>query len=243
MMRCKALYGTGAPAPKNEETTMSMVTLAKRIVEEGPQAYPSVSKAMLYGETAKRAQSSRRADETLEMAFARIATTDTDGRTLFAAHKIARGEDYQRTPSADCGLLVPSPEERPLPPPNAAHDRLMRKAEALVDKVAKGGAGKRITLEAAYEKVLSDPANRALAQAAMRPASMQGAPTADEDEDDDDGKSTASYEDDGGNTAHTAGHGLLFAARRAVSASLRSAAMRQCPRSPPQRGHRRAGAS
>ena len=50
--------------------------------------------------------------------------------------------------------------------------------------------------------MLIDPANRALAQAAMRPASMQGAPPADEDEDEEDGNSPANYDDDGGNTAH-----------------------------------------
>ena len=179
---------------------MSILTLAKRIVEERPQAYPSVSKAMLYTEMTKRAHASRRTDETNESAFARFATTDADGRALFSAYKVAGGEDYQPAPPADRSLLGTRPEERPLPPPNAAHDQLTRKAEELVDKVAKSGAGKRITLEAAYEKVLSDPANRALAQTALRPASMQGAPTADEDEDD--GDSPASYEDDGGNTAH-----------------------------------------
>jgi hypothetical protein len=152
--RCKALAGTAAPTPNNEETT-SILNRAKRIVEEGPQPCPSVSKAMLYREMAKRADSTRRADETVEMAFARIATTDTDCRTLFAAHKIAPGEDYQPAPSTDRGVLGPRPEERPLPPPNAAHDQLVRRAEALVAKVAKSGTGERITLEMAYEKVLT----------------------------------------------------------------------------------------
>jgi hypothetical protein len=188
--------------PNNEERTMNMLTVAKRIIEDGPQAYPSATKAALYTEMAKRAEAARGGDETAEGAFARFATTTDDGRALFSAYKVADGADYQPAPSADRGLLGPRPEERPIPPPNAAHDTLMRKAQALVAKVAKSGAGKRITLEAAYEKVLSDPANRALAQAAMRPASMQGAPTADEDEDEDDGNSPASYEDDGGNTAH-----------------------------------------
>src|SRR5262249_35015850 len=35
----------------------------------------------------------------------------------------------------------PRPEERPLPPPNPAHDQLMRKAQALVEKVAKSARG------------------------------------------------------------------------------------------------------
>jgi hypothetical protein len=181
-----------------------MLTVAKRIVEEGPQAYPSVSKAILYTEMAKRADATRRADETKESAFARFATADADGRALFAAYKIAGGEDYQPAPSADVDLLGPRPEERPLPPPNAAHDQLMRKAESLVAKVAKSGAGQPITLELAYERVLRDPANSALAKAALRPTSMKGAPPVDEDDDEDDTKSPASYEDDGGNTAQNA---------------------------------------
>jgi len=202
--KCKALAGTTAATPKNEETTMSIVTLAKRIVEEGPQAHPSVSKAMLYTEITKRADATRRADETNESAFARFATTDADGRTLMAAYKVAGGDDYRPEPSADRSVLGTRPEERPIPPPNAAHDQLMRKAEALVAKVAKSGTGERITLEMAYEKVLSDPNNRALAQAALRPASTKGVPPVDEDEDGDDSKSPGSYQDDGGNTAHNA---------------------------------------
>jgi hypothetical protein len=181
---------------------MCIVKLAKRIVEEGPQACPSITKAMIYAEIAKRAEATRRAAETPEMAFTRIATDTDEGRALFAAYKLARGEDYRPTSSTGGVSASPRSDARPLPPPNAAHDQLMRKAEALVDKVAKSGAGKRITLEAAYEKVLSDPANRALAQAALRPASINGAPPVDEDEDEDDGNSSASYEDDGGNTAH-----------------------------------------
>jgi len=200
--KCKALYGTAAPVENNTETSMSILTLAKRIAEEGPQAYPSVSKAVLYAEMVKRAEATRRAAETPETAFTRIATDTDDGRALFAAYKLALGEDYRPTSSTGVVSASPRSDARPLPPPNAAHDQLMRKAEALVDKVAKSGAGEGITLEMAYEKVLSDPANRALAQAAMRPASMQGAPSADEDEDD--GNSSANYEDDGGNTAHNA---------------------------------------
>jgi hypothetical protein len=206
--KCKALAGVVTPAPNNEETTMCIVTLAKRIVEEGPQACPSVSKAMLYTEMTKRAIATRRADETSEGAFARFATTTDDGRAMFAAYKVAGGEDYQPTPSADRGLLGPRPDERPLPPPNAAHDQLMLKAEALVAKVAKSGTGEPLTIEQAFEKVFADPANRALAQAALRPASMKCAPTADEDEDEDDGDSPASYEDDGGNTAHNASNAV-----------------------------------
>jgi hypothetical protein len=200
--KCKALAGVATPTSNNEETAMSILTLAKRIAEEGPQAYRSVSKAVLYAEMVKRAEATRRAAETPETAFTRIATDTDDGRALFAAYKLALGEDYRPTSSTGVVSASPRSDARPIPPPNAAHDTLMRKAQALVAKVAKSGAGKRITLEAAYEKVLSDPANRALAQAAMRPASMQGAPTADEDEDEDDADSPASYEDDGGNTAH-----------------------------------------
>jgi hypothetical protein len=198
--RCKALYGAAAPAPKNEETTMSIVTLAKRIVEEGAQAHPSVSKAMLYTEMTKRADATRRADETSEGAFARFATTDADGRALFAAYKLARGEDYRPTSSMGVVSASPRPEERPIPPPNAAHDALMRKAEALVAKVAKSGIDRPLTVEQAFEKVFSDPDNRALARSAVRPASMSGAASADQDQDEDD--TQASYEDDGGNTAH-----------------------------------------
>jgi hypothetical protein len=59
-----------------------------------------VSRALLYGEIAKRAEATRRADETPEGAFARSVTTDDDGRALFAAYKIAGGEDYRPAPSA-----------------------------------------------------------------------------------------------------------------------------------------------
>jgi hypothetical protein len=86
----------------------------------------------------------------------------------------------------------------------------MRKAEELVANVAKSGNVKRLTVEQAFEKVLTDPANRALARAALRPASMKRAPSADDDGEED--ESQASYEDDGGNTAHnptTAVIGLL----------------------------------
>ena len=62
--------------------------------------------------------------------------------------------------SSDRGLLAHAPwSARCPPPPNAAHDGLMQKAEALVEKVAKSGSGKPMTLETAYEKVLMDPAN------------------------------------------------------------------------------------
>src|SRR5215471_9570545 len=98
--------------PNNEETTMSILTLAKRIVEQGPQAYPSITKAMLYTEIVKRADATRRADETPEMVFTRIVTDTDDGKALFAAYKLAGGEDY-RPPES----LGPRPEECPLPPP------------------------------------------------------------------------------------------------------------------------------
>jgi hypothetical protein len=202
--KCKALTGTVTPVRRYEETDMDMLTVAKRIVEEGPQDYASVSKAMLYREMAKRADATRRSDETKESAFARFATTDADGRALFAAYKVAGGEDYEPAPSADPALLGPRPEERPVPPPNAAHDQLMRKAEALVAEVEKSGVGETLTIERAFEKVLTDPANRTLAQAALRPAFMKGAPPIDEDDDEDDGESQASYEDDGGNAAQNA---------------------------------------
>jgi hypothetical protein len=167
--KCKALAGTTrTPNANGEETTMGIVTLAKRIIEKGPQAYPSVSKAMLYSEIAKRAEATRRADETPEGAFVRVATTDDDGRALFAAYKIAGGEDYRPGPPANAGLVP----KRAVPPPNAAHEQLMRKAEELAANVAKSGNGKPITLEQAYEKVLTDPANRALARAALRPVSI-----------------------------------------------------------------------
>jgi hypothetical protein len=166
-MKCKALAGTPAPIQYNEQTEMSMVTVAKRIVEEGPQAYPSMSKTMIYTEMMKRAEDIRRPDETSEGAFARFATTDADGRALFGAYKVASAEDYHAALSADDGR----PPKRPLPPPNAAHDALMLKAQALVEQVAKSGAGKSLTIEQAFEKVFSDKANRALALAALRPAS------------------------------------------------------------------------
>jgi hypothetical protein len=78
--------------------------------------------------------------------------------------------------ASDRGLLGPRPMERPLPPPNAAHDALMQKAEALVARVAKSGSGKPMTLETAYEKVLMDPANIELAKAALYPAAMKKVP-------------------------------------------------------------------
>src|SRR6202023_3163677 len=81
--------------------------------------------------------------------------------------------------ASDAGLLGPRPEERPLPPRNAAHDQLMRKAEALVAKLAKSGTGEPLTIEQAFEKVFADPVNRTLAQAALRPASRKGAPSAE----------------------------------------------------------------
>ena len=102
---------------------MSIVTVAKRIVEEGPQAYPSVSKAMLYRAMAKRADATRRADETKESAFARFATTDADGRALFDAYKVAGGEDYQPAPSADRGVVSPRPQERRQLPRDCRRDQ------------------------------------------------------------------------------------------------------------------------
>jgi hypothetical protein len=179
---------------KNEETTMSILTLAKRIVEQGPQAYPSITKAMLYTEIAKLADATRRADETPEMAFTRIVTDTDDGGALFAAYKLAGGEEYKPPPSTNGN----GPYERPLPPPNAAHEELMRKAKELVGNVAKNRSAKPLTVEQAFEKLLADPTNRALAKAALGPALMNGVPDEDDDEDD----SQASYEDDGGNTAH-----------------------------------------
>jgi hypothetical protein len=111
--------------------------------------------------------------------------------------------------ASDRGLLGPRPEGRPLPPRNAAHDALMRKAEGLVAQVTKGGTGKPLTIEQAFEKVFADPTNRALAQAALRPASMKGAPSADEDEDEDDSSLPSSHEDDGGNTAQNARNAVI----------------------------------
>jgi hypothetical protein len=125
--------------------------------------------------------------------------------------KDLRPMDFDQTlqkNASDRGLLGQRTEERPLPPRNAAHDALMLKAQALVEKVAKS-IGKPLTIEQAFEKVFADPANRALAQAALRPASMKGAPSADDDDDEDDGKSPASYEDDGGNTAHLASSAII----------------------------------
>ena len=60
----------------------------------------------------------------------------------------------------------------------------MQKAQAVVDKVAKSGSGKPITLETAYERVLMDPANVELAKAALYPAAMKKRPSADDGEDD-----------------------------------------------------------
>ena len=80
----------------------------------------------------------------------------------------------------------------------------MQKAQTLVDKVAKSGSGKPMTLETAYEKVLMDPANVELATAALYPAALKKSPSADDDENEDDGNSPSSYESDGGNTAQSA---------------------------------------
>src|SRR5215471_5963089 len=110
--------------PNNEETTMSIVELAKRIIEQGPQAYPSITKGTLYQEMMKRAEVTRHANETPEMAFTRIATTDTDGRALFAAFKIARSGDHQPG-SANVGSVGARSERRPLPPPNSPQGQVM----------------------------------------------------------------------------------------------------------------------
>jgi len=179
---------------------MSILTLAKRIVEQGPQAYPSITKAMLYTEIAKRADATRRTDETPEMAFTRIVTDTDDGRALFAAYKLARGGDYHPPPSTNRN----GPYGRPLPPPNAAHDELMRKAKELVANVAKSGAAKPLTVGQAFAKALTEPANRALAKSALRPTSLKGALATDDDGDEaeNNGISPTRYEDDGGNTAH-----------------------------------------
>ena len=89
----------------------------------------------------------------------------------------------------------------------------MRKAEALVARVAKSVTSKPLTIEQAFEKVLTNPANLALARAALRPRSVKTVPSqrknGDEDEDETDGESTGSYEDDGGNTAHNAGNAVI----------------------------------
>jgi hypothetical protein len=199
--KCKAFYGIAAPVPNNTETSMSILTLAKRIVEEGPQVYPSITRVTIYAEMTKRADATRLAGETPEMAFTRIATTTEEGKALFAAYKLAPGADHHPGPSSDVGLLGPR-SERPLPPPNAAHEQLIRKAEELVVSVSKRGSAKPLTVEQAFEKVLCDPGNRALAKAAVRPASMKGAELPDGDEDADDGWSPATYDDDGDNTAH-----------------------------------------
>jgi hypothetical protein len=98
----------------------------------------------------------------------------------------------------------------------------MEKAEALVAKVVKSGTGKPLTIEQAFEKVFSDPVNRALARAAMRPTSRKGTPSPDEE----DGKSPASYDDDGDNTAQNA--------RTAVTGSAPTKTRRAGP--PLQRG-------
>ena len=105
--------------------------------------------------------------------------------------KDTRPMDFYQTMqknAAERGLLGPRPEPRPVPAPNAAHDQLMQKAEALVTKVAKSGAGKPLTIEQAFEKVLTDPANLALARQALRPRPIKGVPTAQEVEDENDGE-------------------------------------------------------
>jgi len=68
--------------------------------------------------------------------------------------KDIRPMDFDQTlqkNASDRGLLGSRPEERPLPPPNASHEQLMRKAEALVTKVAKSTTGKPLTVERVIE--------------------------------------------------------------------------------------------
>jgi hypothetical protein len=85
----------------------------------------------------------------------------------------------------------------------------MRKAEALVAKVAKSGIGRPLTVEQAFEQVLSEKANCALAQAALRPGFHEVRTVRARGYEKDDSISPASYEDDGGNTAQNARNAVI----------------------------------
>ncbi|HEY3883854.1 MAG TPA: hypothetical protein VGL62_01505 [Vicinamibacterales bacterium] len=118
---------------------------------DGPRAYPSVTKTKIYTEMAKRANATRRADETSEGAFARFATTTDDGRALLAAYKVAGGEDYR--PSS----LSPTTAEPA--PTSAAYQKLVSKAEELRQ------IHPELSEAQAFSKVYEAPENRELVDA------------------------------------------------------------------------------
>ena len=72
-----------------------MIEIAERVAKGMPTSY---TKADFYRELDERAQRERKPGETREQAFARYATTDPDGRSLFAAHRVAQAHaDMVRT--------------------------------------------------------------------------------------------------------------------------------------------------
>jgi hypothetical protein len=62
------------------------------------------------------------------------------------------GSNPAPSTSESCANLTP-------PRGNAAHDQLMQKARALVERVAKSGARESLTIEQAFEKALTNPAS------------------------------------------------------------------------------------
>ena len=118
-----------------------MVRIAKHVADGIPT---KLTKREFYLELQKRAEETRQPCETRESAFARYATTDTDGRLLMQAHRAAGGEDYSGEPDAD--------DDEPLT--NEAFRRLM---DLAAEKRKKGE-----TVEQAFARVHADPKYRDL---------------------------------------------------------------------------------
>lgn len=139
-------------ALSKETKPMDLVNIAKRVEQVGPAALEGFSKADFYQAIAKRAETERNPGETSAQAFARIATTDDDGRALFKAHRLAAGVDFAGA----------KPQRRDLPPSSPALQQLDALAAAERRKNA------ALSREQAFAKCYTDPANRDLVQAYKR---------------------------------------------------------------------------
>jgi hypothetical protein len=105
-------------------------------------------RAAWYGAIAKAAEAQRKPNESAQQSFARFVTGDADGKVMFKCYQTSAGSDY----------VAPAPEPAPVIKADSAYGRLKKIAADLCAETP------GLTSSAAFVKVFTDPANRALAE-------------------------------------------------------------------------------
>jgi hypothetical protein len=134
----------------NDSKLEEIVKLAHQIQDGKIGHY--ADRASWYKAISKTAEAQRKPNESVHQSFARYVTESDDGKAMYRCYKTAAGSDY----------APPAPEPAPVLKTDTAYFRLKKMASELCAETPS------LTASAAFVKVFTDPANRALAELSKR---------------------------------------------------------------------------